>query len=509
MAEPTGEVRNVSDGAAGSAFARIEFLVVAGFIGASLALLSLVFIFVYATSRAETLSEQVEHAETLAVTLHEIVVNVMRAEVAALQLQNRSVSDATELALAISNVTASIQILGSTVATQPTLREPVARLRRLVQTNFVRRVRVESRTKEPAGAQMPEAHETVALASGQLSTGEIHALATEMMNDQAFVIKRLREEERRSDRLSQASSVVIVSAMIMTFIALCWRVDQSLKLQTRLRLVESTTQQELEARVLARTSELHDANLGLHAENLERRRIETILTEHQARIRMLLAHQGRRIEEERRHIAREVHDGLAQDIYALRIDLCRLNACTGPRHTRLRRSLQEGVEQIDRLIGNVRAVINNLRPEVLDLGLVAALRWHLQEFERRTGLPCLFSANVSRVALDEPLDIALFRIFQETTANIARHAHATSVVVEMVFLENELALKISDNGVGFDTEAARKAGSLGLLGIAERASAVNAAVDIVSGKGNGTTIRVRLGIPDTAAKSSVSYHARA
>lgn len=496
MDEPTREGVEASHSAADSASTRIEFLVVAGFIGVSLALLSLVFISAYSATRAATLSEQVQRAEKLSVTLHEIVINLMRVEVAALRQQNnRSLAGYTELATAVKDVKAGVLLLDATVATQPLLRERVSRLRQLTQTELGNRNSVETHIGRPPAAEAREVHEAGALTSGQLHTGEIRSVATEMMQYQSFVIQRLREEEHRSDRLSEASFIGIVTAMIITFIALCWRVDQSFKLQTRLRKAESATQQELEARVSVRTSELRDANVRLHAENLERQRIEAMLTEHQTKIRMLLAHQGSRIEEERKHIAREVHDGLAQDIYALRIDLCRLNACAGPQHMRLGRRLKEGIEQIDRLIGNVRAVINNLRPEVLDLGLVAALRWHLQEFERRSGLSTRFSTNVNHVTLDDSLGIALFRIFQEATANILRHADATSVAVKLVFLKSELVLQISDDGLGFDIEAARKAGSLGLLGIAERASAVNAAIDIFSNIGNGTTIRVRVIVP--------------
>lgn len=499
MAKPSGAVLDASRGATGPALARIKYRILAGFIGASLALLFLVLLSAYAAIRAVTLSEEVRRAETLVMTLHEIIINVMRAESAALRLQiNHTAAEEAGLARAIENVSTGVQLVDAMAAMQPLLREPAARLRRLVYLDQVDRSGIDLRRgPTPAGKGHAE-DAAAALASVQLDTEAIRAVATEMLQHQRFAIQHLHDEERDSDHLSQASLVGIVAAMIVTFIALCWRVDQGLRLQSRLRRVESAAQQELEARVLARTSELRDANFLLHAENLERKRIEAILTEQQTRIRMLLAHQGARIEEERRHIAREVHDGLAQDIYALRIDLCRLNACAGAQHTRLNRRLEEGLVQIDRLIGNVRAIIDNLRPEVLDLGLLAALRWHLQQFQQRTGLPASFSANVSHIALDELLGIALFRIFQETTANIARHAAATCVAVKVVLLESDLMLQVSDDGRGFDIDAARKAGSLGLLGIAERASAINAAIDIFSTKGNGTTIRVRVSLSRTA-----------
>lgn len=249
-----------------------------------------------------------------------------------------------------------------------------------------------------------------------------------------------------------------------------------------------------------RTAELTEANQLLQAEIGERRLAEKMLLESQQLLRHLAAYQENVKEDERKRIAREIHDELGQNLLALRIDVLRLQARTANRHPALNQRVGSALAQIDRTIKSVRSIVNNLRPPVLDLGLHAAIEWQIRDFRRRSSIACELRGDGKDfdAALDERRALAFFRILQESLTNVARHAHASRVCIELRRDGAVLSMKISDDGIGMDTGCARKVNSFGLLGIRERISHLQGELAIDSTPGQGTTLAVSIPLRDEA-----------
>jgi len=139
---------------------------------------------------------------------------------------------------------------------------------------------------------------------------------------------------------------------------------------------------------------------------------------------------------------------------------------------------------------SVSAIASELRPSILDdLGLLEALKWLARDFQKRTGIRIEFDCPEESLKVEPALTIGLFRIFQETLTNIARHAEATDVSARLYTEEGRLVLTIMDNGKGFDPAAAKKKKTLGLLGMKERTLMMKGAYEIDSQPGKGTSLR--------------------
>jgi signal transduction histidine kinase len=210
-------------------------------------------------------------------------------------------------------------------------------------------------------------------------------------------------------------------------------------------------------------------------------------------LRRLAAHAEQIKEGERKRIAREIHDDLGQNLLALRIEADMLSSRTSDRHPHLHERASRTLSQIDATIKSVRQIINDLRPNVLDLGLGAAVEWQIDEFRRRTGIACeLTGDSLEAVPIGDQCATAFFRILQESLNNIARHARATSVKVELKLDRPEpcrLSMTVSDNGVGMPSGGPR-AGSFGLVGIEERIKLLHGLFSIRSAPGEGTSLFV-------------------
>jgi signal transduction histidine kinase len=255
-----------------------------------------------------------------------------------------------------------------------------------------------------------------------------------------------------------------------------------------------TAREELEAKVQQRTVELVLANEQLKAEIAERKRTEDALKQTKEMLRELAAHQERIKEEERKRIAREIHDDLGQNLLALRIDVSLLHARTGNNHPKLKKRASEALKHIDLTMKSVRAIINNLRPEVLDLGLAAAIEWQVRQFQQRSKIACVLVMNEKDFScdLDDSLALGLFRVLQESLSNVARHAHATQASIELRCDGCSLKLKVTDNGVGIVPERRRKTASFGLIGMAERVGMLGGEMHIQTGDGSGTALTVSI-----------------
>ena len=234
--------------------------------------------------------------------------------------------------------------------------------------------------------------------------------------------------------------------------------------------------------------------VGTLADITEQKRIQDALIESKNTFaRQLLKAQ----EEERGRIARELHDEMGQMLTALKLELQEIQR--EPVLPRVR--LEESIDMVDQIMGQVRALLADLRPAPLDtLGLPAALRWYLNRQAQRTGLKIHFHADHLPSRLPAEVEVGGFRIVQEALTNVIRHARAQQVTVELRQADTVLWLGINDDGVGFDMDAAQgraTAGvSLGLVGMQERAELAGGHLFITSTPAHGTQIRVQFPLRD-------------
>ncbi len=196
-------------------------------------------------------------------------------------------------------------------------------------------------------------------------------------------------------------------------------------------------------------------------------------------------------EEERRRIARELHDELGQRLTALKIDLATLAARAHlPGDDALVGSMQA---LLDDTLASVRRIASDLRPLMLDdLGLTAAIEWLARDASRRMGIPVHTRLPLAEPAVDERVATTLYRMVQEALTNVARHAQARSVEVALQARDDQLVLTVTDDGVGLGELALQRAGSFGLMGLRERAHMLGGTIEIDSQPGAGMRLTVHL-----------------
>ena len=247
----------------------------------------------------------------------------------------------------------------------------------------------------------------------------------------------------------------------------------------------------LEIKVEERTAELSQANIKLKDEINERKSTEIDLMNSREQLRALAARLQSVREEERREISREVHDELGQSLTGIKMDISWLE---GEEGNELRQKKIESIQStIDRTIDTVRRIARKLRPGILDdLGLIAAIEWQLQDFENKTNIATEFVSDIDEIDLSQECSTAIFRIFQETLTNIVRHAKAKKVVTRLIKDDKILILEIIDNGIGINSSDISNAGSLGLLGMSERALLFYGTLDIKGNKGIGTSVNLKI-----------------
>ena len=228
------------------------------------------------------------------------------------------------------------------------------------------------------------------------------------------------------------------------------------------------------------------------------------------KLRRLAAHADQIKEEERKRIAREIHDDLGQNLLVLRIEADMLATRTSQRHPLLHARARSTLGHIDGTIKSVRHIINDLRPTVLDLGLSAAVEWQIAQFRQRSGMVCELIEHQHDIVIDDHGATALFRVLQESLSNILQHASASMVRVELRQQQGLLTMTISDNGIGIGAHSRSKVGSFGLVGIEERISILGGQCSISGQPKAGTVVRVSVpvsygpGVADPADAASAS-----
>lgn len=194
-------------------------------------------------------------------------------------------------------------------------------------------------------------------------------------------------------------------------------------------------------------------------------------------------------EEEKTRVARELHDELAQSLTALKMDTIWVRD-NGAQTAAADEKLRGMLAMLDDTIAATRRIAADLRPLLLDdLGLVPAIEWLAGNFSARYGVSCQVSVR-DDLELQEPYATAVFRIVQESLVNVGKHAAATEVQVSLDHVGWAVQVAVQDNGRGFDTAAPRKPGSLGLMGLEERAALVDGTVKVLSAPGQGTRVEV-------------------
>lgn len=223
----------------------------------------------------------------------------------------------------------------------------------------------------------------------------------------------------------------------------------------------------------------------------ERKKAEKELIESHSQLRELASHLQKIREEERKYIAREIHDELGQLITGLKMDISITKKKVEKQAPELGDKLTTIMEVTDEIIHTVRRIASELRPSILDdIGLDAALEWQAKEFEKRTNIPCKFINEAKDIAVTMDIKSNLFRIFQESLTNIIRHANATSVNASLIKQGGTLVFTIKDNGDGFETSKTNR--TFGLLGMKERVIMINGIFDIESKAGKGTRIIIKV-----------------
>jgi PAS domain S-box-containing protein len=240
--------------------------------------------------------------------------------------------------------------------------------------------------------------------------------------------------------------------------------------------------------------------LGVTRDIADRKRAEKQLRNSNEQLRALTARLQTAREEERANIAREIHDELGQALTGLKIDLAWLRKKLPTESKDLIKKTGVMSTLIDSTIQSLRKISSDLRPGILDdLGLPAAIEWQAQEFQKRTGIDCQFTGSRKDLSLEKDLSTAVFRIFQETLTNVARHARASRVEVDLKEEKGILSLRVQDNGRGITEKEIQDGKSLGLLGMRERAFLFGGEFNIKGMQGKGTSVLLRIPVSNRKA----------
>jgi PAS domain S-box-containing protein len=207
-----------------------------------------------------------------------------------------------------------------------------------------------------------------------------------------------------------------------------------------------------------------------------------------------LAHAANQLrEQEKRRIARELHDELAQALTGLKMDVAWIKDKLATQPQPIVDKFKAMESLLDSTVAATRRISSDLRPMMLDdLGLLPAIEWLVQSFTERSGIPCALTIADPDIELQDPHATTVYRVLQEALTNIAKHARATKVEVVLAHDTAGVALTVLDNGVGFSTTDPRKPNSYGLVGLRERAYLLGGTTEIDSAPGKGTRVRVEL-----------------
>jgi signal transduction histidine kinase len=219
----------------------------------------------------------------------------------------------------------------------------------------------------------------------------------------------------------------------------------------------------------------------------KRKEDERRLQESHIQLQELASHTETVREEERKHIARELHDDLGQYLTALRLLASATDIEYGVDSDALANRMKQMLELIDSTKVSVRNLSQQLRPAVLDMGIYPALDWLAREFESRSGIECELLIDDPEINMADSSATVVFRIVQESLTNVLRHSLARTVVVLLKPQDDCFLLEVRDDGVGFEPDE-KRIGSFGLVGMRERLLAIGGRLEVISAIEEGTRI---------------------
>ncbi len=232
--------------------------------------------------------------------------------------------------------------------------------------------------------------------------------------------------------------------------------------------------------------------VGTSQDITELKLIESDLETSRLQLRQLAARRERTREEERKRIARDIHDELGQMLTSLRMEISLLRMNFARDNSQLLECIQSITRLLDNTIQVTREVATKLRPTVIEMGIGPALEWLVKTTSLQTGIEFDISYSESDLNLDDEAAIVVFRIVQESINNVLKHAQASKVTISMKLESDNYVLEIDDNGKGFDIITSRKDNSLGLISRQERAIMLGGKANISSTSGKGTLIQVTI-----------------
>lgn len=233
-------------------------------------------------------------------------------------------------------------------------------------------------------------------------------------------------------------------------------------------------------------------------------RADAELAESRQRLAELAEHLQTSIDQERADIAREIHDDIGGSLAAVKLDLSWISRRPGL-DADMRQHIDTALDMLQHALGASQRIMMNLRPPILDQGLVAAVQWLGASFEKRTGVRVAVRRSAEFIDVPRDIQLVAYRTAQEALTNVQKHANASAVDIDLSDREGVLTLEVSDNGHGMGPDALRKAKSFGLLGLKERAAKVEGWLD-VSSSPRGTS--VILSVPLAAAGGAGTKHNR-
>jgi signal transduction histidine kinase len=248
-------------------------------------------------------------------------------------------------------------------------------------------------------------------------------------------------------------------------------------------------------RVIERTLALFEAQHAQAQAVLE-------LAQSEKRLAQFAEHLQSAIENERAAIAREIHDDIGGSLAAVKLDLSWVT-----RHSdsaEVQSHLSSAADMLQHAIGASQRIMMNLRPAILDQGLVPAIQWLAESFQRRTGVRTSLSTNHDQLRASKAVELTAYRTAQEALTNISKYAQCSEVNIDLSDAEGVLTLEISDNGRGISPADLQKGEAFGIRGLKERAKVVGGWLDISTGQGTGTTVILSVPLTSGGAISTLA-----
>jgi two-component system sensor histidine kinase NreB len=231
--------------------------------------------------------------------------------------------------------------------------------------------------------------------------------------------------------------------------------------------------------------------MAVRSDITDKKKSEQEILKMTSELRHLLEHVQNSREEERKYIAREIHDELGQRLTALKIDLAMMQKKILSIHSVeiLSAEVAGVMKELDSTLQSVKRISTDLRPEILDhLDILEAVKWQAEQFQNITGIPCKVFYNKEDFKLQPDASTAVYRIVQESLTNVTRHAKATIVSISLEASNGKMTIEVNDNGSGIAEKISQNKKSFGIIGMRERMKQMNGSFSISSFPGKGTTV---------------------